>query len=88
LIWTTTPWTLPSNLAIAVHPDLDYVHVTGADGKDYLLAEARLGQYARELGESPEVKGTYKGRDLEFAAYEPPFDFFAGHPKAHVTLLA
>ena len=34
LIWTTTPWTLPSNLAIAVHPDLDYVHVTGADGKD------------------------------------------------------
>ena len=88
LIWTTTPWTLPSNLAIAVHPDLDYVHVTGADGKDYLLAEARLGPYARELGESPEVKGTYKGRDLEFAAYEPPFDFFAGHPKAHVTLLA
>ncbi|WP_336671559.1 isoleucine--tRNA ligase [Tsukamurella sp. USMM236] len=88
LIWTTTPWTLPSNLAIAVHPDLDYVHVAGADGKDYLLAEARLGQYARELGESPEVKGTYKGRELEFAAYEPPFDFFAGHPKAHVTLLA
>jgi len=88
LIWTTTPWTLPSNLAIAVHPDLDYVHVVGLDGKDYLLAEARLGQYARELGESPEVKGTYKGRDLEFAAYEPPFDFFAGHPKAHVTLLA
>ncbi|RDH13004.1 isoleucine--tRNA ligase [Tsukamurella pulmonis] len=88
LIWTTTPWTLPSNLAIAVHPDLDYVHVTGADGKDYLLAEARLGVYARELGEEPEVKGRYKGRELEFAAYEPPFDFFAGHPKAHVTLLA
>ncbi|BDH58041.1 isoleucine--tRNA ligase [Tsukamurella sp. PLM1] len=88
LIWTTTPWTLPSNLAIAVHPDLDYVVVTGLDGKDYLLADARLGQYARELGESPEVKGTYKGRDLEFVAYEPPFDFFAGHPKAHVTLLA
>ncbi|KXP14562.1 isoleucine--tRNA ligase [Tsukamurella pseudospumae] len=88
LIWTTTPWTLPSNLAIAVHPDLDYVHVTGLDGKDYLLAEARLGQYARELGDSPEIKGRYRGRDLEFAAYEPPFDFFAGHPKAHVTLLA
>ncbi|MGX9294375.1 isoleucine--tRNA ligase [Tsukamurella paurometabola] len=88
LIWTTTPWTLPSNLAIAVHPDLDYVHVTGKDGKDYLLAEARLGHYARELGESPEVKGSYKGRELEFAAYEPPFDFFAGHPKSHVTLLA
>lgn len=88
LIWTTTPWTLPSNLAIAVHPDLDYVHVEGTDGKQYLLAEARLGQYTRELGEEPEVKGRYKGSELEFAAYEPPFDFFAGHPKAHVALLA
>ncbi|MDF0532445.1 isoleucine--tRNA ligase [Tsukamurella sp. 8F] len=88
LIWTTTPWTLPSNLAIAVHPELDYVHVVGADGGEYLLAEARLPQYARELGDEPPVKGRYKGADLEFAAYEPPFDFFAGHPKAHVTLLA
>ncbi|WP_461166896.1 isoleucine--tRNA ligase [Tsukamurella serpentis] len=93
LIWTTTPWTLPSNLAIAVHPDVDYVHVVGAqgapaEGRHYLLAQARLGQYARELGAEPEVRGTYKGSELEFAAYEPPFDFFAGHPKAHVVLLA
>jgi isoleucyl-tRNA synthetase len=88
LIWTTTPWTLPSNLAIAVNPDLDYVVVTGIDGRDYLLAEARLGQYARELGEAPEIKGRYRGAELEGVAYVPPFDFFAGHPKAHVTLLA
>ncbi len=93
LIWTTTPWTLPSNLAIAVHPDLEYVHVVADPespfaGREFLLAQARLGQYARELGESPEVKGRYTGRDLESAAYEPPFDFFAGHPKAFVTLLA
>ncbi len=93
LIWTTTPWTLPSNLAIAVHPDLDYVHVVAAEGtpfagQEFLLAQARLGQYTRELGENPEVKGTYKGRELESAAYTPPFDFFEDHPKAFVTLLA
>ncbi|GAA4399513.1 isoleucine--tRNA ligase [Tsukamurella soli] len=93
LIWTTTPWTLPSNLAIAVHPDLDYVHVVAAEGtpfagQEFLLAQGRLGQYVRELGEQPQVKGTYRGADLESAAYTPPFDFFADHPKAFVTLLA
>ena len=50
LAWTTTPWTLPSNLAIAVGPDVDYVTVEH-EGQRYLLAEARLGAYARELGE-------------------------------------
>ncbi|MGC4934979.1 isoleucine--tRNA ligase [Gordonia sp. DT30] len=50
LIWTTTPWTLPSNLAIAVNPDVTYVHVRAADGHEYLLAEALLGSYAKELG--------------------------------------
>nr|BFF23821.1 hypothetical protein GCM10025732_17860 [Glycomyces mayteni] len=52
LVWTTTPWTLPSNLAAAVHPAVDYVVVANEDGR-YLLAEARLGAYARELGEAP-----------------------------------
>ncbi|GAA1462310.1 isoleucine--tRNA ligase [Williamsia maris] len=87
LIWTTTPWTLPSNLAIAVNPDVEYSHVRGTDGEQYLLATARVGVYARELGEDPEVLGTYLGRDLADAAYTPPFDFFAGHPNAHRTLL-
>lgn len=61
IIWTTTPWTLPSNLAVAVHPDIDYVQVTGADGKRYVLAKDRLGHYARELGEAPEVLSEHKG---------------------------
>lgn len=86
LIWTTTPWTLPSNLAIAVNPEITYVHVKAADGQQYLLAEALLGSYAKEIAE-PEVLGTYQGRDLENLSYEPPFDFFTGHPNAHRTLL-
>ena len=63
LIWTTTPWTLPSNQAVAVHPDVEYVLVRSrdeplarrADGAErrYLLAKARLAAYARELGEEP-----------------------------------
>ena len=47
LIWTTTPWTLPSNLAIAVHPDIDYVQVRGADGKRYVLAKERARRTTR-----------------------------------------
>lgn len=85
LIWTTTPWTLPSNLAIAVHPDVDYVQVLGADGKRYVLAAARVGHYARELGESPEVLGEYKGAELLGLTYTPPFDFFHGPDKGHAN---
>src|SRR5690606_3333007 len=59
LIWTTTPWTLPSNLAVAVGPDIDYVAVRPSEGafagKALVLAQARLAAYARELGEEPEV---------------------------------
>ncbi|RVW00510.1 isoleucine--tRNA ligase [Rhodococcus spongiicola] len=92
LIWTTTPWTLPSNLAIAVHPDVDYVLVVGADDKRYVLAAARIGHYARELGESPAVLGEYKGSDLVGLSYQPPFDFFhgpgKGHENAHRVLAA
>ncbi|MFT4124797.1 MAG: isoleucine--tRNA ligase [Gordonia sp. (in: high G+C Gram-positive bacteria)] len=87
LIWTTTPWTLPSNLAIAVHPDVDYVHVRAADGAEYLLAQALLGAYAKEIAD-PEVLGSYPGRALAGLAYTPPFAFFVGHPNAHRVLLA
>ncbi|TQC50387.1 isoleucine--tRNA ligase [Rhodococcus sp. WS4] len=88
IIWTTTPWTLPSNLAVAVHPDIDYVQVTGADGKRYVLAKDRLGHYARELGDSPEVLSEHKGVDLVGLRYDPPFDFFVGHENAHRVLSA
>ncbi len=87
LIWTTTPWTLPSNLALAVHPDADYVAVE-VDGVRYLLAESRLSHYARELGEEPAVVRRLKGRELVGLRYEPPFDFFAGRANAHQVLAA
>ena len=88
IIWTTTPWTLPSNLATAVHPEVDYVQVLGEDGKRYVLAEARVAHYARELGEDPEVVSRHKGAELVGLSYVPPFDFFLGHPNAHVVLSA
>ncbi|QWW18844.1 isoleucine--tRNA ligase [Schaalia sp. 19OD2882] len=83
LIWTTTPWTLPSNLAVAVGPDIDYVVVrVAADmdspvaGQDVVLAEARLGAYAKELGQSPEVLARLKGTELAGRRYHPIFDYF------------
>ncbi|MFD5824517.1 isoleucine--tRNA ligase [Lentzea sp. NPDC060358] len=88
LVWTTTPWTLPSNLAAAVHPDVDYVTVVGPDGAKYLLAEARVAAYARELGEEPEVVARCKGSDLVGRKYLPPFDFFVGRENAHQVLAA
>ena len=87
LVWTTTPWTLPSNLAVAVHPLLRYVTVE-AGGERYLLAEDRLAAYARELGDQPVVVGRYDGAELLGLRYVPPFDFFAGRPNAHQLLAA
>ncbi|MBB3664390.1 isoleucyl-tRNA synthetase [Prauserella sediminis] len=88
LIWTTTPWTVPSNLATAVHPDVDYVQVADADGRRFVLAEARLGAYAKELGEQPTVVARYKGSDLLGTRYAPPFPYFVGRENAHRVLSA
>jgi isoleucyl-tRNA synthetase len=87
LVWTTTPWTLPSNLAAAVHPDVDYV-VVETEGSRYLLAEARIAAYARELGDEADVVGRYRGAELVGLRYNPPFDFFAGRANAHQVLAA
>jgi isoleucyl-tRNA synthetase len=87
LIWTTTPWTLPSNLAMAVNPDVEY-SLLRVEGERYLLASARVGAYARELGEEPEVLRAYTGRELLGTRYRPPFDFFAGREHAHRILEA
>lgn len=88
LIWTTTPWTLPSNLAVAVHPEVRYAHLRGTDGKRYVLAVERVAHYARELGEEPETLGEFAGAELVGLAYTPPFDFFLGRPNAHRVLSA
>ena len=74
LAWTTTPWTLPSNVALCVNPEEDYVKVKAADGKVYYLAaklaEAVLSPLV-ESGSAFEVLETYKGTELEGKAYEP-----------------
>ncbi|OZF28789.1 isoleucine--tRNA ligase [Rhodococcus sp. 14-2483-1-2] len=88
LIWTTTPWTLPSNLAIAVHPEVQYVQVRGGDGERYVLAAQRLSHYAKELGEEPEVLSEHTGSDMVGLSYTPPYDFFLGHENAHRVLEA
>src|SRR3954466_4523484 len=84
LVWTTTPWTLPSNLAVAVGPDIDYA-VFEDDGHEYLLAEARVDAYERELATATRG-GTIKGSDLVGLHYSPLFSYFADTPNAFVVL--
>ncbi len=83
MAWTTTPWTLPSNLALAVGADLDYVAVPHPDGHTYLLAEQRLSAYTRELGEdaADRISARYTGRDLIGLRYTPLFDFLTDTDK-------
>ena len=77
LAWTTTPWTLPSNVALCVNPDDTYIKVKAADGYTYYLAEALadkvLGSLAKEE-KAYEVLETYTGKDLEYKEYEPLYD--------------
>ncbi len=81
LAWTTTPWTLPSNLALCVHPDETYCKVKAADGRVYYLAQALLDKVLAGTGNAEEgvpayeVLETYQGRDLEYREYEPLFRF-------------
>jgi isoleucyl-tRNA synthetase len=92
LVWTTTPWTMPANLAIMVHPDIDYVVVesdfTGRTER-YVVAEARLDAYRRELGGSDpdsleeRIVQRLKGADLIGRHYTPPFSYYDGHERAH-----
>ena len=93
LAWTTTPWTLPSNVALCVNPDEDYCKVKAVDGYTYYMAKALLdtvlGSLEREEGTPAyEILETYKGKELEYKEYEPLFAC-AGeaaakqHKKAH-----
>ncbi len=81
LAWTTTPWTLPSNLAVAVGPEIDYAVMEDADGQRYILAESRVAAYAKELANAEQV-ATVKGAELIGRRYTPLFDFFADTPNA------
>ncbi|HZV75899.1 MAG TPA: isoleucine--tRNA ligase [Conexibacter sp.] len=96
LIWTTTPWTLPSNAAVAVDPELTYVRArggsraveSGTDGAVFVLAEALV---ERVLGAGAEIIDTFPGEALVGTAYEPPFPYIAGSAygeKGHTVLPA
>ena len=78
LAWTTTPWTLPSNVALCVNPDETYCKVKAADGYTYYIAKALLdkvlGKLATENTPAYEIIEEYKGSELEYKEYEPLFD--------------
>ncbi|MFL5831501.1 MAG: isoleucine--tRNA ligase [Solirubrobacteraceae bacterium] len=88
LIWTTTPWTLVSNAAVAVDPDLTYVRARTGGHEVFVLAEALL---ERVLGPGAEVLSRFPGRALAGVAYEPPFPFIPAEaygPRGHTVLEA
>lgn len=77
MAWTTTPWTLPANSALAVNPDMKYVRMRDADGHVYVIAESRLKAYEKQLSAAEKV-GEVMGRDLAGLKYAPLFDYYAG----------
>jgi len=85
LVWTTTPWTLPSNLALAVGPEVDYV-LLEKDGKQYIIGQAAFERYQNELVGATTIR-SFKGAELENIAYKPLMPYFAGTPSAfHIFL--
>ncbi|QUH29012.1 isoleucine--tRNA ligase [Vallitalea guaymasensis] len=84
LAWTTTPWTLPSNVALSVNPIETYIKAK-VKHEYFILAEALA---AKVLGEEYEVVETYKGKDLEYTEYVPLFDFATPDKKAHYVACA
>lgn len=95
IAWTTTPWTLPSNLALAVNPKVTYALVKVAEdgeegfvGQTLVLAENLIGAYAKELGSEPEVLATFPGEKLVGLTYEPVFDYFRDTRNAFQVLSA
>ena len=87
LTWTTTPWTLPSNLALAVGPDLTYSLHRDADGTVYVLGADAVERYEAQLADAEPI-GSIAGADLVGRAYTPLFDFFADRTDAFRVLAA
>jgi isoleucyl-tRNA synthetase len=85
LAWTTTPWTLPSNLALSLGPEITYVRVRDGE-EDYILAESRLGAYYPEV-EKLEIVWRKKGSELGGIFYEPLFPYFKDSPNAFQTFV-
>ena len=89
LAWTTTPWTLPTNAALAVGPDVEYGVVADAEGREYLLAVDTVGAYRKELGDA-EVTRTVRGADLAGVQYDRLWDYYVEEfgPAAFQILVA
>jgi len=88
LVWTTTPWTLVSNAAVAVDPDIIYVRARVGDGPVQIVAEALV---EKVLGSEAEILDRFPGRDLDGISYDPPFPFIpasAYGERGHTVLLA
>lgn len=86
LAWTTTPWTLPSNLALCVNKEIDYDFYE-EDGIQYVIASVLAGKYKRELAKAEKIK-TVKGAELVGRTYEPLFDYFKGTPNCFQIIQA
>lgn len=76
LAWTTTPWTLPANSALAVNPDMKYLRMRDADSAVYVIAESRLAAYEKQFANATQI-GVVSGRDLVGLKYKPLFDYYA-----------
>ncbi len=95
LAWTTTPWTLPSNVALCVNPDETYCRVKANDGMTYYMAKPLLdkvlGRLADETAPAYQIEAEFTGKDLEYKEYEPLFDCVKPicekqHKKAHFVM--
>ena len=75
LAWTTTPWTLPSNLALAVGAEIKYSKRKDSDGTIWIIAKNALSRYEEQLGDTEDL-GVVKGSELIGKSYKPLFDFF------------
>ncbi|HEU4418862.1 MAG TPA: isoleucine--tRNA ligase, partial [Planctomycetota bacterium] len=84
LVWTTTPWTLPSNLALAVGPEIDYA-IVQKGGVRYVIGAATIAQYRKEL-DGFTTERTLKGKELVGRTYEPLFPYFSKHPNSFRVL--
>ena len=77
IAWTTTPWTLPANSALAVNPNMEYVRMQDEDGAVYVVAASRLGAYEKQFANATQI-GSVKGADLVGLHYAPLFPYYAG----------
>ena len=76
--WTTTPWTLPANSALAVNPDMNYLRMKDSDGAVYIIAETRLSAYEKQFANAEKI-GSLKGSELVGLHYKPLFNYYEGY---------